>query len=273
MFAFAFSFRLVSMFQTEKVGLLVVIVQTLLIALTLPYYRSFVNNILVNIIRNIDSKTINSLLAISLFWFFIIFLANYIFTEGNSYFIDYILLFVIIVNTVLSYKLFNKLVSVNIKAKELSQITKIDMLTQLKNRESLYDDISHKIYSKRVFSIVFLDLDNFKSINDKFGHDAGDLYLLEFVKAAKAILHKSDGFYRLHGDEFVLLIDGQEIGTVCKGLEKLRFMNKTNALSFKGLSFGYASYPTDSDALSELLYLADLRMYQRKKEKHTGYII
>lgn len=268
MIAFAFSFRIVSMFHTQMVGLLVVIVQTLLFALTLPYYRSFVNNVLVNIVRNIDKKMINALLVISLSWFSIIFLANYIFTEGNSNLLELTVLFLIVVNLILSYKLFQKFVSVNIKAKELSLITKIDMLTQLKNRESLYEDIRQKMYSYQAFSIVFLDLDNFKSINDKYGHDAGDTYLLEFVKTVKAILNKNDGFYRLHGDEFVLLIDNQDIESFCKRLDKIKFKSHPHGLSFKGLSFGYSSFPTDSDDLSKLLYLADLKMYQRKKEKH-----
>lgn len=268
MFAFALSFHFVSMLQTDYADLLDVIVQTLLFAITLPYYRSFVNNILVGIIRNIDNKMINSLLAISLFWFLIIFLANYIFSEGHPYFLHYILLIVIIINTIVSFKLFYKLVSVNIKAKELSQITKIDNLTQLKNRESLYEDIRQRIYSNRYFSVVFLDLDNFKSINDKYGHDAGDIYLLEFVKTVKVLLNNSDGFYRLHGDEFVFLIDSQNIEAFCRELERIRFRDGPKGLSFKGLSFGYSSFPADSDDLNELLHIADLRMYQRKKEKH-----
>jgi GGDEF domain-containing protein len=53
----------------------------------------------------------------------------------------------------------------------------------------------------------------------------------------------------------------------CKALEKLKFANNKYGLTFKGLSLGSSTYPTDSSNLSKLLYLADLRMYQRKKEK------
>ncbi len=268
MFAYSLSFRAGSLYPTENVSLAVIIVQSILFIVTLPYYIKLVNNIFVNILKNINDKTLDSLLAISLSWFFILFLANLIFAEGNSRPFDIILLFVIIINTILTYKLCFKLVSVNIRARELSQITKIDALTQLKNREGFYEDVHRKMNTNQHFAIIFVDLDNFKAINDMYGHEAGDLYLLEFVKAVKALLQDESGFYRLHGDEFVCLVGSMEAEAFCKALEKLRFASNQYALTFKGLSLGYSSYPTDSSNLSKLLYLADLRMYQKKKEKH-----
>ncbi|NLA87674.1 MAG: GGDEF domain-containing protein [Clostridiales bacterium] len=268
MFAYSFSFRAASLYPTENLGLAVFIIQTILFILTLPYYNKLVNNIFVNILKNINAKTLDSLLAISLFWFIIIFLANLIFGGVNSRALEIIILFVIIVNSILTYKLCYKLVSVNIRAKELSQITKIDVLTQLKNRQGFYEDVHKKMNSNQDFAIVFIDLDNFKAVNDKLGHDAGDRYLLEFVKAVKERLGDDYGFYRLHGDEFICLADTRDVEAFCRELEKLRFSDNPHGLVFKGLSLGYSSFPADSDNLSKLLYLADLRMYQRKKEKH-----
>lgn len=267
-FGYSFSFRAGSLYPAENVGLAVVIVQTVFFVLTLPYYIKLVNNIFVNILKNINSKTLDSLLAISMSWFFIIFLANYIFADGSPHVLELVMLFVTIVNSILTYKLCYKLVSVNIRAKELSQITKIDALTQLKNREGFYEDVHQKMNGNQHFSVIFVDLDDFKAVNDRYGHEVGDLYLLEFVKAVKEILPDRYGFYRLHGDEFVCLADSMEAETFCRTLEKLRFAHNQYGLYFKGLSLGYASYPTDSSNLSKLLYLADLRMYQKKKEKH-----
>jgi diguanylate cyclase (GGDEF)-like protein len=268
MFAYSFSFRAGSLYPTENIGLAVIIVQSVFLVVTLPYYIRLVNNIFVNILKNINDKTLDSLLAISLSWFFILFLANLIFAEGNPRPYDIVLLFVIIINAILTYKLCYKLVSVNIRAKELSQITKIDALTQLKNREGFYEDVHQKMNGNQHFSVIFVDLDDFKTINDRYGHEAGDLYLLEFVKAVKEIMQDGNGFYRLHGDEFVCLVDNLETETFCKMLEKLKFANNQYGLIFRGLSLGCSAYPTDSSNLSKLLYLADLRMYQRKKEKH-----
>jgi diguanylate cyclase (GGDEF)-like protein len=268
MFAYSFSFRAAALYPTENIGLAVVVVQTIFFVLTLPYYIKLVNNIFVSILKNINKKTIDSLLAISLSWFFIIFLVNYVFCGGNSRVLELSILFVIIVNSILTYKLCYKLVAVNIRAKELSQITKIDVLTQLRNREGFYEDVHRKINSNQQFSVIFADLDNFKSVNDKHGHEAGDLYLSEFVQASKNIMQDGYGFYRLHGDEFIFITDSYGTEDFCKALEKLRFTANPHGLTFKGLSLGCASFPADSDNLSKLLYLADLRMYQHKKEKH-----
>jgi diguanylate cyclase (GGDEF)-like protein len=266
MFGFSFSFRIGSLLPAEDAGLSVLIVQTLFFALTLSYYIKFVNNIFVNIIKYIDKRMTDFLLAISLSWFFIIFLANWVLTADRSYSLEFILLLLIIVNVILTYRLFYRLVSVNFRAKELSHITKIDTLTQLKNREGFYEDVQQKISLGQCFSVVFADLDNFKSVNDKFGHDAGDRYLQEFVRSAKQNLNSGEGFYRLHGDEFVFLVDSRDVEGFGRALEKLRF--KQSNMVFKGLSTGYSSFPKDGGTLSELLHVADLRMYQRKKEKH-----
>lgn len=269
MFVFAFSFRVGQVFSSAHLWLFVLIIQTIVYAITLPHYSKFVNKIFIYILRNIDNKMINSLLVISLSWFFIIFLLNYSFAEGNSIISELIMLFVIISNAILSYQLVYKLVSVNNKAKELSQITQIDTLTQLKNREGFFKDVFPKIDNNECFTIIFMDLDNFKHVNDNYGHAVGDAYLVEFVKRVKSIISSEDGFYRLHGDEFVLLINGRRVDRFCRKVESMQFIINPEGVPFKGISYGYSTFPEECTAISELMHLADFRMYQRKKEKHN----
>lgn len=173
------------------------------------------------------------------------------------------------VTVILSYKMVYKLVTINNKAETLSQITKIDALTQLKNREGLYEDALEKIDSEIPFSLVFLDLDDFKSINDCYGHAVGDAYLIAFAKAVTEYLKTNESFYRLHGDEFVILSKSLEIDTFCRQMEKLNFSDTLEGFDFKGLSFGYASFPADGYKLNELLHLADLKMYEIKNRKRN----
>jgi len=270
MFAFSFSVQIGYLFPSNWFAISVVITQTLFYAITLSSYIKFVNKKFIYILRNVENRMINSLLVISLSWFFIIFLLNYSFVEGSSSQLKFLLLIIIIGNSILSYKMFFNLVTVNSKAEELRLITKIDTLTQLKNREGLYEDVLQKTDNKMPFTIVFIDLDNFKSINDCFGHAAGDSYLIEFVKTVTEVLNTYDGFYRLHGDEFVILTDVLEVETFCSKIENLIFSNVPNEMVFKGLSLGYASFPADGNKLNDLLYSADLRMYQIKKEKHIS---
>lgn len=147
------------------------------------------------------------------------------------------------------------------------------MLTQLKNRVGFYEDALQRIDNNLPFTIIFMDLDAFKSVNDCFGHAAGDAYLIEFVQTVKGVLKISDSFYRLHGDEFVFLEDGLEVETLCNKIKKLEFSNDLNGIAFKGLSLGYASFPADGNTLNDLLSIADLKMYQAKKEYHRRTIL
>lgn len=270
MFVFAFSLRIGYLFPPELLWLSVLFIQTLIFALTLPFYIKGVNKIFLFILNNIENTMINSFLAISLSWFFIIFLLNYIFVEGNFILTELIILFVIIANTILSYKMVYNLVSVNNKANELREINQLDTLTQLRNREGLYNDAKRKIENGESFTFIFGDLDNFKLVNDNFGHDVGDKYLIEFVKAVKEMQNSNDTLYRLHGDEFVFLVHRHDVEAYCREIEKMKFINNLDGVDFKGISLGCSSFPTDGKNISELLYLADLRMYQVKKEKHKN---
>ena len=268
-FIFSLSVQVGYLFPFEWFGLSVTIVQTLFYLITLPYYLKFVTKVFIYIFNNIEDRMINSLLLVSLSWFFLIFLVNYMFVEGSSNQLKFITLFIIIVNVILSYQMVYNLVSINNKAETLSQITKIDTLTQLKNREGLYEDAFEKINNNVPFSLIFLDLDDFKSINDCYGHAAGDAYLIEFAKSVTEHLKTNESFYRLHGDEFIILSKPLEIETFCNQMEKLHFTSPLHGFTFKGFSFGYASFPTDGYKLTDLLHLADLKMYEIKNSKRN----
>ena len=155
-----------------------------------------------------------------------------------------------------------------------------DLLTGLPNRALFYDRLEHGLeQAKRhgwKLAVMFLDLDNFKQINDKHGHDVGDKVLLTVAKKLKDNTRSDDSICRLGGDEFLyLLMDIKSEFEVTKIIEKLI---KTIALPSNGLeenfvvklSIGISLFPKNASSLEGLIKSADTAMYAAKKSK-LGY--
>ncbi len=272
MFAFLLSLRVGYFLPPAQLNLSVLLTQTIFYVVTLPYFMRFIRQKFIYILQNVEKQALNILLLLSFLWFIFIVLLNYVFIEDSTPSLEFIVISILAGNAILSYKLFFSLVSVNKKAKNLSEKAKQDPLTKLKNREALYEDALQRIRKNKPFKIIFMDLDEFKDVNDRFGHAAGDDYLIEFSSTVKKTLNINDVLYRMSGDEFVIIYDSKNIDSFCRQLESLEFTNRSFDMPFRGLSLGYASFPSDGDNLSDLLYFADLNMYQKKKEKHRNII-
>jgi diguanylate cyclase (GGDEF)-like protein len=150
-----------------------------------------------------------------------------------------------------------------------------DPVTQLPNRayfEARLDQASLARDRDVLTGIVVADIDNFKEINDRYGHRAGDLVLREVARRLKAVTRKSDIVARIGGDEFGLILRGtdsvEDVRRVC---DKARIAFATpfvlggDPLSI-GLSVGYSIFPDEGDDLRSLVDLADRRMYDAKLE-------
>ncbi|WP_456480146.1 GGDEF domain-containing protein, partial [Nautilia sp.] len=113
-----------------------------------------------------------------------------------------------------------------------------------------------------------IDLDNFKKINDRYGHLFGDKVLINVSKIIKNSIRDIDYAFRFGGDEFVVMIFADFF--VLKKVA-LRIKEKITSTSIDGVtpqcSIGYAHYPTDSFDLEEVLDMADKRMYENKRLK------
>ena len=97
-----------------------------------------------------------------------------------------------------------------------------DMLTQLPNRLAIFNSIEYKLSRRRTLAVLFLDLDGFKQINDEFGHDVGDMALIEAGERLKKGVRKDDQVARIGGDEFLILLndlhDKDIISRICKSI-------------------------------------------------------
>lgn len=125
--------------------------------------------------------------------------------------------------------------------------------------------------SNRPFQVVMLDLDEFKAVNDTFGHKAGDMMLKEISKVMRAQLREYDFLARYAGDEFVAVVPeaaGFPIEELCRRIEEavLDFslpVGKKGAARV-GISIGAACYPRDGETLDQVLIAADQNMYSAK---------
>ncbi len=158
--------------------------------------------------------------------------------------------------------------------KQIEKKANEDPLTGLFNRQFFTEKVQSLLKNNFHICIVFLDLDNFKYVNDTYGHEIGDKILLEFTRILKSFFKGKDIIARIGGDEFVVaMIDcnKEEINSVLYKLlnevkEHFKFYNVTTSI---GVTFA----PDESKNLKELLKIADKRMYLVKKTGKNGFAI
>jgi len=271
---YVLSFRLSYVLSAAWLPTSTLVIQTLIFLFTFKLFLNLVEGKFLKILKYLEKRALNRLLVISILWFLLILLVNYTFIEEITASIEVLIFVLILSNVFFSYQLFQTLVSINQKTITLTEKKKLDTLTNLKTRESLYTDVGRKIEKGQPFYLIFLDLDNFKWVNDTFGHAAGDAYLIQFTQQTQQLLKETDYFYRMSGDEFILVYDGKDIAAFCEMVEGFAFQTKDLGIPFQGLSIGVSHCPSDALQISNLLRIADEKMYQVKKEKHrTGYTL
>ena len=157
---------------------------------------------------------------------------------------------------------------------KLNILAHYDLLTNLPNRalfqDSLRNAVSKAKRSTSKIALMFIDLDNFKMINDTLGHDYGDLLLIEVAKRVKAVLRAEDTVSRLGGDEFtVILEDIQDTAYPSIVAQKIidtlsEPIALKDEMGYIGASVGIAIFPDDADDIESLIKNADMAMYTAK---------
>ena len=162
---------------------------------------------------------------------------------------------------------------------EIKQLAFYDPLTQLPNRRLLLDRLQQALaasHRSRVYgALLFIDLDNFKTLNDTLGHDKGDLLLQEVAIRLAACVRECDTVARLGGDEFVVMLTGLDgdteeasAQTEKVGKKLLRRLNRTYSLAahehYCSASIGITLFVGQGSSIDELLKQADIALYQAK---------
>ncbi|VXC69350.1 EAL domain-containing protein [Massilia sp. 9I] len=158
--------------------------------------------------------------------------------------------------------------------RRLHHLAHHDPLTGLANRTLLQERLRHAIECAArddfLVALAFLDLDNFKHINDNFGHEAGDAVLREVAQRLRVNMREDDTIARMGGDEFVLIIcDPASREQVAELIERIRIsvtapVRVDGQEIVPGTSIGVSIFPDDGDSLEKIMRAADAAMYHAK---------
>ena len=162
---------------------------------------------------------------------------------------------------------------------KLTSLARTDTLTNLPNRSAFIQTVDDYIqqFPELPFTIIFFDIDYFKSINDNYGHEMGDQVLRNFTTRVSYQTTNEDFFARLGGDEFVLILRSVNkpkethsfISRLSQYLDTNYLINKTEI--FATASMGVCMYPDDGNDTETLLRHADIAMYSAKKAGRNGF--
>jgi len=160
------------------------------------------------------------------------------------------------------------------KQQELDRLASHDSLTGLHNRRVFLDRLDHALaHAKRNqgrLALLFIDLNNFKHINDKLGHAAGDAVLCTLAQRLRQLVREADTVARMGGDEFIILLDqidaSEAVETVAQKVREALSLpvHYGGAELPSGASIGISRYPEDGEGATELIAAADQAMYLAK---------
>jgi len=163
------------------------------------------------------------------------------------------------------------------KIKGQSALAFIDDITGFYNHRKLLGDLNYLIEkNKRIgeaFSLLFIDIDHFKDVNDNFGHLVGTKLLSDVAKRIASLVREHDLLYRYGGDEFVVIltntkyVDVKDIATrILHGVKNKKFKLDVENDYPLSISIGISRFPEDSSSSKEIICLADRMMYAAKKQ-------
>lgn len=167
-------------------------------------------------------------------------------------------------------RLASRLEAAQESADTLRRLTDLDALTGVFSRRYAMERVDALIEAETPFSLIFLDLDGLKQINDRQGHGAGDDYLIHFSRTLEARLRDEDFMARVGGDEFVVLMPRCDINTAAERIQDIRIALEQEWQEGGGFrfSFGITAFSQGKKHAEQLIREADLAMYRDKIQRH-----
>ncbi|UCD85789.1 MAG: PAS domain S-box protein [Deltaproteobacteria bacterium] len=165
---------------------------------------------------------------------------------------------------------------------KIKRLALYDYLTNLANRGLFFDNLaralSHADRFKNLVFLLYIDLDEFKSVNDEFGHKAGDDVLIEVASRIKTCIRKTDTIARLGGDEFAIILSNIKGKRYVEEVADRIIKSVNDPIKINGdicnigVSIGISIYPNDGENADILVQKADSVMYQVKKSGKNNYL-
>jgi diguanylate cyclase (GGDEF)-like protein len=155
---------------------------------------------------------------------------------------------------------------------KVKYLSERDFLTGVYNRRYMYEQFPKLCAKYKIFSVLIIDINNFKMINDTRGHECGDNALKGLVQVISSVAGKQDIVSRWGGDEFLIILPltsrEEAEKTVLRLENEVRKQIEKNhsELSYLSLSIGVADYPSEGRTLDNLNKIADDKMYKKKRE-------
>lgn len=159
------------------------------------------------------------------------------------------------------------------------KLERLDPLTKIFDRSVLTEYMIELTHRKMPFLFCFVDIDNFKNINDNYGHKFGDLVLAEFAKALKNLIKEIGTVARYGGDEFIMVFPGEfdydQTWKLCFDILNLPKTIDEEEIKKAGitLTLGCARYPLNSTTIDGIIELSDKALYRGKMKGRNCFII
>jgi two-component system, cell cycle response regulator len=162
------------------------------------------------------------------------------------------------------------------RLKQVEHLAYLDDLTHLYNTRYLDLVLDREVQGGRPFTVLFMDLDRFKRVNDEHGHLSGSRLLVEVARVLRSCVRDDDVLVRYGGDEYVMLLVGIDSGGGLKVAERIRraiedhrFLSREGSRVRITCSIGLASYPEHAQTKADILDMADRAMYRGKRSSRN----
>lgn len=263
---FTLSVHTSRLFGDQYFNLLVLAIQSALYAVSFYWFSKFLRTRFLYLLKYVSIRINTYFQWVSLIWILLIVVLNLTFSYDQEKGLKIIALLILTGNIVFSYIFLFYLVKNFKDIKRLQEVIYLDEMTGLCNRARMFMDAEEKIKEHTPFYLVYMDLNEFKLVNDSFGHLAGDKYLCKFASVTKKIIGNKGCLYRMSGDEFICLYTDSDVLECIQRMREFSWQNTLGDMKFQGFSVGCSKYPEDSKELDNLIFIADSRMYEHKRK-------